>query len=170
MAILQITDFASGVYKIPVKTTLDASLLAMIDKVESEYLVKLMGVELYDLFVADLAGTPSVPVSARFLQIFNAFNDQTDDCLTQSDGMIEMLKGLVYYLYVRDNVTRLTTTGVKVTTGENSDNVTAIGHDITTRYNNAIENYKVIQNYMLIVDPDTYPEFAGVAQQYNHIY
>lgn len=168
MAILQVTDFANGRYKIPVKTTQDTGLIAMIATVENEYLPKLFGVELYDLFIADLSGTPSIPGSARFLQVFNAFNDQTDDFLTQSEGMKVMLEGLVYYLYVRDRVTRVTTDGVKVTVGENSENVTAVGEDINSQYNDAIHNYKVIQNYMLNVDPDTYPEFAGIDEQFNH--
>jgi hypothetical protein len=170
MAILQVSDFASGRYKIPVKTNQDAGLTEKIDFVENTYLPRLFGVELYDLFIADLAGVPGVPVSARFLQVFNPFNDQTNDCLTQSEGMKVMLEGLVYYLYIRDRVTRVTTDGVKVTTGENSDNVTAIGHDITSRYNEAIQNYQTIQNYMLNVDPDTYPEFEGVLERFNHIF
>ena len=170
MAILQISDFQSGRYKIPVKTLQDEGLQEKIDFVENTYLPRLFGVELYDLFIADLAGTPSIPMSARFLQVFDPFNDQTDDCLTQSEGMKVMLEGFVYYLYVRDRVTRVTTEGVKLTTGENSDNITAIGHDITSRYNEAILNYQTIQNYMLDVDPDTYPEFEGVHERFNHIF
>ena len=171
MAILQVTDFQSGRYKIPVKTVQDSGFTSIIDKVENTYLPRLFGVELYDLFIADLSvGTPQVPSDPRFLKVFNAFNDQTDDCLTQSEGMKVMLEGLVYYLYIRDRVTRVTVDGVKVTTGENSDNVTAIGHDITSRYNEAILNYQTIQNYMLNVDPDTYPEFEGVHERFNHIF
>jgi len=127
-------------------------------------------VELYELFIADLAGTPGVPTSARFLQIFNAFNDQTDDFITQSEGMKVMLQGLVYYLYTRDRVSRITTDGLKVTTGENSDNVSGIGHDLNSRYNEAIANYKVIQHYMCYVDPATYPEFEGVIKRFNHTF
>ena len=170
MAILQVSDFESGRYKIPVKTNQDSGLTEKIDFIENTYLPRMFGVELYDLFIADLAGTPSVPVSARFLQVFNAFNDQTDDILTQSEGIKVMLEGLVYYLYIRDRVTRVTVDGLKVTTGENSNNVTAIGHDITSRYNEAILNYQTIQNYMFNVDPDTYPEFDGVHERSNHIF
>jgi len=169
MAILQISDFASGRYKIPVKTSNDAGLTAMIATVESTYLPALFGVELYDLFIADLGiGSPQTPSDPRFVQVFRAFNDQTDDFLTRSEGMIVMLQGLVYYLYVRDIVTRVTTDGIKATKGENSDNVTAVGKDINSQYNEAILNYKVIQNYMLNVDPDTYPEFAGIDEHFNH--
>ena len=170
MAILQISDFNTGRFRIPTNTFQEDDLDAFIVRVEAEYLPPMFGVELYDLFIADLAGTPQVPVSARFLQIFNPFNDQTDEIFTQSEGIITMLKGFVYYLYIRDRVSRVTTDGLKVTTGENSDNVTAIGHDITSRFNEGVETYKVIQNFMLNVDPDTYPEFEGVNQRFASIF
>lgn len=170
MAILQESDFDSGRYEIPTNTFQEESLEDYIDMVESTYLPQLFGVELYDLFITDLTGTPSVPQSARFLQIFNAFNDQTDGCLTQSKGMKVMLQGFVYYLYPRDRVTRITTDGIKVTTGENSDNITGIGHSLTSRYNDGIEAFQAIQKYMCTIDPDTYPEFEGVYKRYNHIF
>ena len=159
MAILQITDFDNGRFELPSNTWQDDSFLEYINRVETKYLPQLFGVELYNLFIADLTGTPEVPTSARFLQIFNAFNDQTDDFITQSEGMKAMLQGLVYYLYTRDRVSRITTDGLKVTTGENSENVSGIGHDLNSRYNEAIENYKVIQYYMCYVVLTTYPEF-----------
>jgi hypothetical protein len=171
MAILQVSDFASGRYKIPVKTNQDANLTATINTVESAYLPRLFGVELYGLFIADLSvGTPQIPSDPRFTKIFDPFIDQTDDCFTQSEGIKIMLQGFVYYLYVRDIVSRVTTDGTKVTTGENSDNVSAINHDVTSRYNDAIRSYQAIQNYMCVVDEDTYPEYEGVYEPFNHIY
>ena len=171
MAILQDTDFNEGRFKIPTNTFQEDDLDSYIDRVEAYYLPRLFGVELYDLFIADLSvGTPQTPSDPRFTQIFNAFNDQTDDCFTQSEGMIEMLKGFVYMTYTRDRVSRVTTDGIKVTTGENADNVTAIHHDLNSRYNESIHTYKVIQNYMFNVDPDTYPEYEGINLKYNHTF
>ena len=171
MAILEESDFDSGRFELPTNTFQEESLDDYIEKAEKKYLPQLFGVELYDLFIADLSvGTPQVPSDPRFLKVFDAFIDQTNDCLTQSEGMKAMLKGFVYYLYIRDRISRVTTDGVKVTTGENSDNVSGIAHDLTSRYNESINIYKVIQNYMLNVDPDTYPEFLGVNQRFNHIF
>lgn len=166
MAILTTSDFSSGRYKIPVNPNQTTDLTSYIDTVEERYLTRMFGKALYDLFIADLVG--GVPVTPRFTFIFDAFSDQTDGVLTESEGIKEMLKGFVYYLYVRDRVTRVTTDGVKVTIGENSENMSAIGHDITSRYNEAILTYKVIQNYMFIVDDATYPEYEGVTQRFNH--
>jgi hypothetical protein len=170
MAIQQESDFNSGRFTIPTNTWQGDSLDDYITRVEAEYLPRLFGVELYDLFIADLTGVPGVPVSARFLKVFNAFNDQTGDCFTQSEGLKVMLNGLVYYYYLRDRVSRVTTDGIKLTTGENSDNVSAIGHDLTSRYNESIKSYKVIQNFMFNVDAVSYPEFKGIFKKFNHPY
>ena len=169
MAILQETDFDNGRFEIPTNTYQDDTLNDYIDRVENYYLPRLFGVELYDLFIADLTpSTPQEPQSARFLQIFNPFNDQTDDDFTQSKGIKVMLQGLVYYTYVRDNVSVVTTGGTKQTSSENATNVAASSVMVDSKYNEAIETYKVIQNYMLNVDPDTYPEFEGINERFNH--
>ena len=171
MAILETSNFDNGRFELPTNSYQEDSLENCIDRVESEYLPRLFGVELYNLFIADLTpSTPQTPQSARFIKLFEPFIDQTDDCYTRSEGMIEMLKGLVYYLYVRDNVTQFTTVGTKKTTSENATNITAHGQDITSRYNEGIQIYKVIQNYMLNVDPNTYPEFKGINERFNHPY
>lgn len=170
MAILQETDFDSGRFELPTNTFQEDSLDDFIVRVEDEYLPQLFGVELYDLFIADLSvGTPQTPSDPRFVKVFDPFNDQTDDIFTQSKGIIVMLKGLVYYLYTRDRISRITTDGIKVTTGENADNVSGMGHNITSRYNESIRTYKAIQNFMFVVDEDTYPEFEGINKRFNGI-
>lgn len=170
MAILQISDFANGKYVIPVNPMQDTDLQTYINDVEKTYLLQMFGKELYDLFIADLTGSPSVPQSARFIKIFNAFDDQTNDVLTSSDGMKEMLKGFVYYIYLRDLVNRASTTGLKKVMSENSTNVNPNWYDLNRRYNEAVQTYNVIQNYMDLIDPNNYTEFKGVILNYNQPY
>ena len=170
--ILTINDFDNGRYQIPTNPKQDADLMACIQYVEDFYLPKLFGVELYELFLDDLslpvAGEPTDP---RFIKIFNAFNYQSDEScneLVRSEGIKEMLKGIVYYHYVRDEPTRVTTVGIKRTKSDNSTNVTAIKHDITSRLNQAVVTYKSIQFYICYNTDFEYPEFKGVEQKYNH--
>jgi len=171
MAILQESDFESGRFELPTNTYQEQSLTDYIDRVEAYYLPRLFGVELYDLFIADLSvGTHQTTSDTRFVKVFENFNDQTDGILTQSKGMKVMLQGLVYYLYIRDRITVVTTDGIQNTASENATPVTGIGHDLNSRYNESIETYKVIQNYMLCVDTDTYPEFEGINERFNHVY
>ena len=68
--ILKSTDFADE-YKI--STDNFSGIDAYIIQYERHYLLRLLGSDLFDLFIADLSGDPSVPGSARFLDIFNKF-------------------------------------------------------------------------------------------------
>lgn len=169
--ILTIADFENGRYKIPVNQSQETDLNEKIKFVEDNYLVYLLGVELYDLFIADLAlPVAGEPTDPRFIKIFNSFNYQADDCdlIVLSEGVKEMLKGFVYYLYTRGITSRITTVGIKQTDSENSSNKTAIVHDITSRYNDSIKTYQAIQYYICNNTEFDYPEFKGAHKKFNH--
>ena len=166
MSIVQVTDFANGKYVIPTNPMQDTDLQTYIDDTQRIYLLQLLGVELYDLFIADLVN--NVPQSSRFLKIFNPFNNQTNSVLIISDGMKEMVKGFVYYVYLRDLVNRATTTGLTKSLPLNADNVSGVWYDLNRRYNESVETYKVIQNYIEVLYPNTFPEYDGVILNYNH--
>jgi len=157
--ILQISDFSAGRFKIPTTTFQESDLNDFITKYENQYLVELLGVELFNLFVADLVA--GVPVDARFVAIFDAFNDQDDCFLCRSEGMKEMMKAFVYFHYVRDTYTRNTTNGVKQQKAENSISLDAVSGDLTTRFNEGVNSYWCIQRRMCD-DSTLYPEFNGV--------
>ena len=166
MTILITDNFKNGRFKIPTNTYQETDLSQYIDNVESKYLIEMFGKELYDLFIIDLAlPTAGEPTDPRFIKVFEPFTDQTDGCLTISKGIKVMLEGFTYFEYSRDLSPRLTTVGSKKATSENAIDAPV---DLVSRYNQSIENYKVIQNYMLNIDPDTYPEFEGVNLDYNH--
>lgn len=170
MSILKTSDFENGRYKIPLNPTQQTKdLPEYITDVENEYLVLLFGVELYDLFIIDL-GLPVVgdPTDPRFAKVFDPFNEQTDTNLIISKGIKEMLKGFVYYLYVRDIITRVTTIGAEMPESVNAETISGIKHDITSRFNEAVDEFKTLQFYMTCVNPDDYPEFAGSNQDFNH--
>jgi hypothetical protein len=167
MSILSISDFSTGRFEIPTNPKQDAGLQLSIDYVEGYYLPRLLGVELNTLFLADFSG--GVPVSPRFIVIFDPFTIQDDDeCIFSSDGIKEMLKGLVYYHYGRDQQTRLTTVGAKATNSENSENKSSIEHDLLSRFNQALESYHSIQFYCDDYISEDYPEYKGVHERYNH--
>jgi hypothetical protein len=168
MSILNDEDFKNGRYRITVDPEQETDLDDTIETVENDILPQLFGVELYDLFIADLVA--GVPQSVRFVTIFDAFNDQTNGCITQSQGMKVMLKGYTYYDYVRDINGSVTPNGTKKKISENSTDMNGIQYDLTSRYNDGVRNYKAIQHYMNTIDPDTYPEYDGTPQPFNHIY
>ena len=169
--ILTIDDFEFGEFKIALDPEQEQDLDLYIDKAESEYLPRLFGLDFYNLFVADWNSAPvGVPTDPRFSKVYNEFTDQNDCVMVQSLGMEEMLKGIVYYLFLRDVVTRSTTVGLESVIGENTESVTAIGHDITRRYNEAIDTFHTIQYYMHTFNPADYPEYKGVNVRMANIF
>lgn len=166
MSILTLTDFENGKFSIATNTTQEIDLQDKIDLVERTYLVELLGVELYDLFILDLANPSLTP---RFQFIFDAFNYQSSEkpLLVHSEGLKQMLKAFVYFLYVRDTTTRQTTVGIKRTKSDNSENVSGIKHGLINRYNEGVSDYDSIQYYM-IDNEDVYPEFLGMHKCFSH--
>jgi hypothetical protein len=165
--ILTIDDFEVGRTKIALDPEQEIDLEEYIDKVENTYLPMLFGKNLYDLFKFSYQNPP---LTNRFQIVFAPFTFQDDKVLIQSIGMTEMLKCFVYYLYLRDDVTRSTTIGLERVIGENTESVTAIGHDLTSRYNEGVDAFQTIQYYMNTFDFANYPEFNGVHLSYANIY
>ena len=159
MSILQITDFDNGRFKIPTNSFQDLDLEDYINKYERYYLPLLFGVELYELFEANLVA--GVPTSQRFLDVFNSFLLQSECDYCNSEGMKEMMKGFVYFHYTRDTFTRNTTNGVKQTISENSVSLDTVSADLTTRYNESVNTFSCIQRKMCL-DSETYPEYEGL--------
>ena len=82
----------------------DDKIQAYIDRYEESYLVQLLGVELYNLFIADL-DVSNVPQASRFVKIFNPFNEQVAFSLMMSKGIKDMLMGFIYFEYLKDLIT-----------------------------------------------------------------
>ena len=114
--------------------------------------------------------SPSGIPKGRFIIPFKPFNLQNDRVLIQSIGIEEMLKCFVYYLYLRDDVTRSTTVGLERILGENSEKANGISHDLTSRYNEGVDAFKTIQYYMRHFDAITYPEYNGIEISYANMY
>ena len=155
MSLVLNTDFV-GEWKISQKCA--DELTEYITRYENLYLVRLLGKELYDLFIADLdASTPQVPQSARFLAIYNSFEQDESNCVIVSEGMRLMLIQLIFFHFVRDQAYQNTPVGqvhaMSATTSMPGYN----GYNLTTSYNRGIENYRSIQ-WKILDESSTYPE------------
>lgn len=148
------TDFV-GEYKVS-KTCYDA-LQLYIDKFEPYYLKRLMGADLYALFNADLAGSPSVPVSAIYLSLFNPFDIDDNGCLRSSEGIKQMLIEFIYFHYVRDSAHKKTQGGTVVNDVEVSNPSPYNGYNLVQAYNEGVKNYKEIQ-WFIIDNESDYPD------------
>lgn len=163
--VLQIDDFEDGFFLIPIAQC-EEILQDVIDDVEEEYLPKLFGVKLSELFLADL-DTNGVPQTARFEDVYDSFSYQDDNsCIHQSKGLKKLLKGIVYFLFVRDRYTHLTNEGAVSPISENSSQANNQKHDIYYRWNQSVKYWEAIQNRMCVESPDDYPEFKGLKEDY----
>ena len=151
--IIQSTDFLSGPYSIPQDEC--SNIQPWIDKYEKQYLIELLGCELYDLFIADLVD--GVPQTQRFIDIYNEFCIDDDSCVRRSEGMKEMVKQLVYFYIMRDLPVRKTQTGVYFNNNEVSNGPTYSNFNLIEGFNDGVRNYHEIQWY---IDDNlsTYPE------------
>jgi hypothetical protein len=172
MSILATTDFSEGRWFIPLSPTdQTAGLPQYIDRVENEYLPRMFGKSLYDLFIIDYAILGNFPTDPRFVFIFEPFITQETECeFNHSVGMKDMLKGLVYYCFLRDRATRATSVNLSEIVSANANPISAINHDINSRYNDAIATYKAIQYYMDQTNSVDYPEFEGLYEHFNHTF
>lgn len=166
----QISDFKVEPFKIPLNPVQSADLQAIIDEVEDHYIPRLFGKDLADLFILDWDALPVGAIDPRFVFIYNPFTYQDGSFFLQSEGIKKMIQGIVYYKYLRDRFTRVTTTGGKKTQSANASNVSGTHHDINRRYNSAIDTFQALQTYMNCVDSGLYPEYDGIHERFNHIF
>jgi hypothetical protein len=166
--LISIDDFEVGRFKIAVNPKQELDLETVITDVEAKYMPMLFGIDLNDLFDADLVA--GIPQTARFKKVYYPLMEQNECVMVQSIGIVDMLKGFVYYLYLRDIVSRSTTVDLSKALGENSEGVGAIGHDITSRWNESVDTFKTIQYYMADYNMTDYPEFKGIDLQFSNIF
>lgn len=132
-----------------------------IDKYEKRYLVELLGADLYAEFEADVILGGGVPTEPRFLTIYNPLQVDYSWTILYSDGMHEMLKGFIYYEYIKDQINQMTPIGMVTPSGENSRDGNSLYQQMYTRYNDAVRMYKAIQEYITNNSAD-YSEFNGM--------
>lgn len=154
MSIVVTTDF-KGEYKLP--NTCFNELETFIEVYTKKYLVKLLGADLYALFIADLTTTdPQEPQTARFLSIFNAFDIDQSDCVFSSDGIRKMLVKLIYFHYVREGQL-LNTAGGTVSNAVELGLPAPYKNNLVQAFNEGVADFKVIQWYICENEAD-YPE------------
>ena len=158
-----INDF-TGKFAISTGMYANTNIQSYIDRYEDIYLTELLGVKLYNLFIADLVS--NVPVTAKYTKIFNAFKEELDIRLIISKGMKDMLVGFIYFEYMKDSVTQTTPIGVVKQSTENSTPISA-HTPIYLRYNESVKNYRAIQDYIM-QNLSTYPLFRGYTKQYAY--
>ena len=134
-----------------------AKLTDYIARYETITLIELLGKELYDLYVTGIAGGDPI-----YEQLRDAFTVQLDGGeILDSRGVDDIILGVVYFYYHRDNYTQQSINGGVKNKGENSDNVSVFVSNIQARWDEAIVSYQAIQGYICEND-SVYPTYLGL--------
>ena len=147
MGLLIVKGDFTGKYKIAQDNYTGSMLDTYIDKFEELYLIDLLGVELFDLFKADV--TNYLPTTPKYLALYNTIRlDDTSGSIHISEGMKEMLLGFIYFEYMRDMKFKSTPSGVVVGSSEVSRETPSEENNLYARYNLSIKSYRTIQWYI----------------------
>lgn len=149
---VKIADFV-GKYELHTGMFDQAKLQEYIDIYEKRYLIELFGAELYNDFVADL--TPSIsnplPQSPNFQYVFYPFYENVMlHTIIQSEGIKQMLKGFIYFEYLKDTTNQITPNGVVIPSNENSTTASTLYTMMYARYNEAMRSFRAIQTHITI--------------------
>ena len=155
--ILSIQDF-TGKYQVSTGMYDQAKLQDYINRYEPRYLKELFGISLYNDFQSDLLN--NVPQSPNFLILFNPLSEDMGynfyyfngiyEGVNQidSEGIKEMLKGFIYFEYVKDLSNQMTPIGLVKPDNENSTVANTLFSMMYTRYNEAIRSYNSIRDFI----------------------
>jgi hypothetical protein len=176
--LVKTTDF-TGLYAIAQTSYTTPILQAYIDEFEKTFIRKLLGLELGDLFIATVVN--NAPVGARYLAVFNPLAIQVSGLnsgvflngqnwvagrIFESRGMKEILKGIIYCLYVQGTQSHHSQSGVAKATADVSiimsgENAARMGE---IRHNGIISDWEAVQ-YYISQNNATYTEYDGLELQ-----
>lgn len=124
-------------------------LESYIERYEKKYLAQLFGVDLYNEFISDL-GVGNAPKSLNFQKVFNPFIETLGlDSVAISEGILDMLKGFIYFEYAKDLYNQMTPFGQTMPQSENSVVVPTLNNLMYSRYNESVKTYRAIQAYII---------------------
>lgn len=150
MAFLNPSDF-TGKYELHTGMYDVNKLQAYINKYEGRYLRQLFGVDMYNSFMSDIDPQTNEPQSPNFIYIFNPFaEDVTLYSMLDSDGILEMLKGFIFFEYAKDLLNQMTPFGNVRQRSENSTAILALQSQSYNRYNEAIRTFRAIRDYIYL--------------------
>lgn len=183
--ILTAGQFSSpGFHKLAINSTNINDLSVIIDQWEKFYLYQMLSNNtptyasgLADLFIADAQANGGVPIIARFVKIFNPFNEQYGDEMKSSKGMLDIFQSLIEYHYVTEMATYSGTGGI--TAGNSSasktlDIANAYRH-AESRFNDALVSIEAILWWIQTGNANgggttQYPEYVRPSSQTQRVF
>lgn len=154
--IISSIDFKEGAHKIALDQNVKLDLEDIISKNEASLMANLLGVELWELFKADLDN--GVPQSQIYIDIYNPFIVEINGCLVISQGIKQYLKGAIYFLYMREAYIKATPNGAVSAKHEVSSSLTGNTYGSVLKLNASASTGVAIQT-LIESEPTIYPTF-----------
>jgi hypothetical protein len=158
--IIKFTDFV-GKYQISQNDENEDEVESFINKFYPVYVRRILGATLGNAFIANLdpSGVPTNPI---YLELYNPFQVDDNNCVRESIGMKEIILGFVYYEIVRDSNSYNGLSGNKATLGENSEFVD-MKNKLSTVYNDSLLSADQVQWYITDYNPNDndYSDYNG---------
>lgn len=156
--IVKLTDFEIGPNSINSNSYQDNDLNACIDTHEKAFLIKILGPELADLYLAnvDAGGTPSNP---DFIALNDPLTVFIKNRYVSSTGIKSILKGFIRAEWVKELQLSQFPTGVSITKSENSTN---LNESYFLGFNEMVTQTRAVQMYCR-QNISLYPTFKGVS-------
>ena len=129
------------------------------DEFTDEYIYKLLGVTLGELFLADL-DVNGVPQTAPYTTIYEPIKqDLNNGQVLYSKGIKYYITQIIWYYYVRNNNLEVSLSGNNNSLSENSSN-DVDPSVLTKNFNKAITTGEAIQ-YYINDNSSTFPDYNG---------
>lgn len=160
--LITVANFQEGRYKLAINNINTVTISDLIVYYEQKYMNELLGVDLATEFYADL-DVNNYPQTQKFIDIYEPLYFDALCGKHRSEGLIEMLKGLIYFAIVSDQFESNTMDG-------NVSNETEVSVRSNTKayvkYNDAVANYKTIQ-YYIAQHQDVYGTYYSVNKNFT---
>lgn len=153
------TDFV-GQYALATDKFTKSKLDQYIDENELDLLRELLGIGLYNEFIADYDGTPQNTFSEpRFEDIYEPLKysdgEGLGSCEYNTIGIKKMLIGFIYFLFIRDENFYHTIGGTKENEQANAANRSIAFTNAYTNWNKSVDTYNQIQMF-IVLNPKNY--------------
>lgn len=159
-------DYQKGRFKLPFSSITSKDFDEYITEYEPKYLDDLLGCDLAALFIADL-DADGVPQTAIYQTIYNKLCVDFCGQEYKSSGIKDMLTKFIWFEYSRDIEADNSDVGVQVSKGENQTKADFYASKGLKFYNEAVNNYLVIQ-YYICQNINDYPDYKGKTKDYIH--
>lgn len=131
------------------------------DSLEEQYLIRLLGAELFDLFKADFQITGTTPTDQRFIDIWQPFHLDNNDCLFISKGIKEMLVHFISFEFLRDEIVKKNIGGLTKNEQANSQIASVYSSNLLTLHNEAVKTHETIR-WFICHNSTYYKEYNGI--------